>query len=125
MPRVRDVPEGLPGENWREALVRRGIRFCRKHLLYIAPSNMPPDDALNEAAQARGVRILHVPTQAVSARSLAIVARDEHEWSPNAHRDLRDIDMEIFSLHARVMPISPLCGSPSRMELKSHGSTGS
>ncbi|MDR3403461.1 MAG: hypothetical protein P4L99_13270 [Chthoniobacter sp.] len=100
VPKITEVPAVAGEEDRRDSLLSQAIGYCRKHLLYVAPVDYHPPRYVIQKAKERKIRLVRVPCEAVNAAALAMVYRDEHEWSPTVHPAMRDSVMEIFSLHA-------------------------
>ena len=74
------VPRQYPAEpldereNWKHRLLRRAVQYCRSHVLYIAPSDIPPASDLLKEAHVNGRRIVHIPVEALDQTALKMVA---------------------------------------------------
>lgn len=90
-----------PGDGaWASALLRRAIEYCRRHVLYIAPADLPPEKALVDEAEAKECQVVHVPIDAVDNASLELVSHDEFELGEFHPSEMKEDTLELFALHS-------------------------
>lgn len=100
VPKAKDLMGRDGSGDWKRRLLSLALKYCRSHVIYIAPSDVPPMDDLLRQASEVGRQIVHVPVEEVDQAAFEIVARDEAENAYHDPRDAADPVVEAFSLHS-------------------------
>ena len=109
VPEYGQMPPPLDPTEGPRWLLKRALRCCRRHVLYLSPASMPPDPVVASEAIARRLEVVHIPLEQLDPEDVAHVLRDDHVRCPPGSEFLPRPEIEVFPLNpgdARVTALT-------------------